>query len=418
MRFGAKSCPPIWAVVALVVAPLGCVVVSTSRSERDAGVSDAADRVDGDAVMGAAATRALLQSVGDRVVVPTIRSFVEATAELERRTAAYMSSGTSTDRDAAQQAWRTAIGLWQELEPMQIGPAGMSGTLGGQDLRDEIDSWPLTNACRIDQEIVSGDYEDRAAFKSEAVNVRGLDALEYLLFVDGTENACAPSASINSAGSWRAIVDAGTLAARRAAYAHTLAALVQERANELLHAWDAAGGDWVGQLSRAGMSGSMYPTAQEALNAISDALFYLDKELKDMKIAAPGAISEICMATSCPERLESQWAASSRDHMIANLRGAQRVFLGGPPDVDAPGFDDLLTAVGARDTALRVASAFSSAIAAAEAMPTIEPSSLMRALDALRALHAAVRAITDLLKTEFVSVLDLELPERAQGDND
>jgi predicted lipoprotein len=404
---------------ALVLGPFGCVVVSTSRTERDAGGSDGSHEIDsGNHAVGAEATRALLGSVSERVIFSTIRSFEDAAAELERRTQTSATSNSSADREAAQQAWRAAIGIWQELELMQIGPAGMTGTLGGLDLRDEIHSWPLTNACRIDQEVVSGDYEDRAMFKMEAVNVRGLDALEYLLFAEGTENACAPSATINASGAWRAIVDAGTLAQRRAAYAHTLAVLVHERATELEHAWDPTGGDWVGQLARAGMSGSMYSSAQEALNAISDAFFYLDKELKDMKIAGPAAISDVCMAASCPERLESQWAGASRDHMIANLRGAQRIFLGDRPGTDAPGFDDLLIAVGAREMAERTANAFSNAIATAEALPLIDSSSLMAELDGLRNLHTAVRAITDLLKTEFVTVLDLELPERAQGDND
>ena len=40
------------------------------------------------------------------------------------------------------------------------------------------------------------------------------------------------------------------------------------------------------------------------------------------------------------------------------------------------------------------------------------------ALEAMATLHTRIRAIGDLLKTEVVTVLDLELPDRAQGDND
>ena len=36
----------------------------------------------------------------------------------------------------------------------------------------------------------------------------------------------------------------------------------------------------------------------------------------------------------------------------------------------------------------------------------------------VRALHAAVKAITDPLKTEFLTVLNLDLPKVSEGDND
>ena len=34
------------------------------------------------------------------------------------------------------------------------------------------------------------------------------------------------------------------------------------------------------------------------------------------------------------------------------------------------------------------------------------------------ALHTALKRITDLMRTELISVLDLELPKRVEGDND
>jgi hypothetical protein len=34
------------------------------------------------------------------------------------------------------------------------------------------------------------------------------------------------------------------------------------------------------------------------------------------------------------------------------------------------------------------------------------------------ALHAAIKKVTDALKTEIVTVLDLEIPKVVEGDND
>src|SRR5690606_29393153 len=104
------------------------------------------------------------------------------------------------------QAWREAMVLWQRAELTQLGPTGLMGSvLAGEDLRDEIYSWPLVNPCRIDQELVAKSYEDTDQLASALINLRGLDALEYLLFHDGPGNACAATVSINKDGSWDAI---------------------------------------------------------------------------------------------------------------------------------------------------------------------------------------------------------------------
>ncbi|MEY4515343.1 MAG: hypothetical protein RLZZ450_7465, partial [Pseudomonadota bacterium] len=56
--------------------------------------------------------------------------------------------------------------------------------------------------------------------------------------------------------------------------------------------------------------------------------------------------------------------------------------------------------------------------AAAEALPA--PIDTLVTSDPARviALHTALKAVSDPLKAEFVSSLNLELPTAAQGDND
>ena len=59
------------------------------------------------------------------------------------------------------------------------------------------------------------------------------------------------------------------------------------------------------------------------------------------------------------------------------------------------------------------------AIVAADAVPHDDlAKALNTAPTSVLDLHAAVKSITDLLKTEFVSVLDLEAPQSVEGDND
>ncbi|MCA9616924.1 MAG: hypothetical protein KC586_29390, partial [Myxococcales bacterium] len=58
------------------------------------------------------------------------------------------------------------------------------------------------------------------------------------------------------------------------------------------------------------------------------------------------------------------------------------------------------------------------AIAIADALEGDVPELLAADANALQPLYDAIKAITDLLKTQILGMLDLELPDRAEGDND
>jgi predicted lipoprotein len=428
--------------LAIAVAPAGCVVVSTNRTpgpepDTGAGRDGGGDRpdapvatMDASAMHRAEQVRMVLASVATRVILPRLRAFDEAALELERATGVYAESLADSDRASAQRAWRDAMAIWEELEVLQVGPAGpmprpgVEGTYGGRGLRDPIYSWPERNPCRVDQETVSRDYEDIDTFAAtELVNVRGLDAIEYLLFVAGEGNACAASATINASGQWAAL-GADEIRRRRARYAHALAILVRRHARELRAAWeppsaDVPGGEnFAAQFAGAGTAGSVYPSAQEGLNALSHAMFYLEYETKDRKLAAWIGMGDMCMDPACPLLLESRFAGANREHLIANLRGFRAAFLGADPGTEAPGFDDLLVWAGASDLRDRMIAAIDAAHAAFESLPPITPATLAANTDAVNDARLALKGLTDLLKTEFLTVLDLELPMGRDGDND
>lgn len=368
--------------------------------------------------VGPDATRSVLAAVGELVILASLRDFEAAVAALEAATNAAHTSGSAADRDAARAAWRAAMAIWQRIEAVQLGPAGLSlYTAGGRGLRDEIYAWPLVSRCRMDQDTVSGVHADAALLRAEAVSARGLAAIEYLLFYEPLDNGCGPTAAINTSGAWAALGDA-EIARRRLVYAHTAAALVAERARELRLAWDPAGENFLGTLSTAGAGSSVFPTAQAGLNSLSDALFYLYKEVTDLKVGIPAGLYVDCPTATCPDHVESPWADASLDHVRANLEAFRDAYLGAPPGIDAPGFDDLLRSIGAGDLDARIQAAIVAALSAID--PVLVP--LERAVDDdhpdVAALHAALRALADLFKVEALTLLDLELPNRLEGDND
>lgn len=388
-------------LVAALLLPAGC------KRPGGGGTNDSFDR------------RAMLSNLGSNVIVPALETFVsEADALADATAAARVAVGT-TAQTAALEAARVSFGetmdAWQTLEVFHIGPAAAPGmATGALGFRDEIYSWPTVNSCRIDQEIVSGDYENADFFDTELVNVYGLDALEYLLHYTNAANTCAPQVDINSNNSWDAL-GAAEITLRRAEYAEAVAARVALDGAALLSAWQ---GGFLEDLSTAGLSGSEFGSAQDAVNELFAALFYVELVVKDEKLAIPAGISDECATTTCPTALESRWSGRSAHNIAANLSGFRSALLGGATASAGIGFDDFLTELGAPDLATEMEAETDAAIDAVQAIPGTMEEALVNDHASVVAAHTAVKAMTDDLKSTFVTVLNLRVPDEGAGDND
>lgn len=370
--------------------------------------------------------RKLVTELGRNVIVPTYTEFVTKAEALHVASSAWAEalraspSETGVAPDEVRDAWREAMTVWQRAEVMVVGPAAPQGTrTGGRGVRGEIYSWPTVNSCRVDQNVVSGDYAQANFFNTQLVNGYGLDALEYLVFNESPGNTCQPRIPINDQGSWNALGDAEVWQ-RRADYAAATSAHLVTTAKALLAAWTNEEDGFLKQFEKAGLAGSDYATAAEALDDVFAGMFFVDLVVKDVKLAVPTGIDRSC-ADVCPESLESQWARHSGENVRANLEGLQLLFLGGAPGDEANGetygFDDLLIEMNAGDLARTLGDAIANGIASAEALGSMEDA-LTTDPDAVRALHDAVKAVTDELKTRFVTVLNLKVPQEGAADND
>lgn len=364
----------------------------------------------------AAATTDLLASVGPSVVLPALAAFEGEVAVLAGAVDAWQAALAAggdgeAERATAQEAWVAAMGTWQQLELMQIGPAGSSlSAIGGQDLRDEIYSWPTTNPCRVDQETVAGGYAAADFFEVNLVNAYGLDALETLLF-SGPDNACPNQVDINSSGAWAALGDEG-VAAARADYAVAVVAGVADTAARLSTAWDPAGGDFSGKLALTAGS-SPFANEQEALNAVFDGLFYLETATKDRKLAVPIGLQD-CAEAACPEDVELWASGTSLEAIEGNLLGFQALFTGG----EGGGFEERLDAAGHADLAQEINARTDAALARVRSMEGPLSDTVVSAPADAQALYDDVKAVSDLLKGDLATVMVLEIPSEAAGDID
>jgi predicted lipoprotein len=177
-------------------------------------------------------------------------------------------------------------------------------------------------------------------------------------------------------------------------------------------------------LSQAGAGSKTYPTTHEALNAVSDALFYLDTKTKDMKLGTPAGLSLVCKDHVCPDLVEFPHAGISKEAVLANLAGFEAVFAGKPPRSGRGGqlwgFADLLRSLSQDALAKRIEANIADAIAAVQAIDgeieqaVVDPDGRKQVV----AAYEALKTLTDAFTTDFMAALSLSVPAGAAGDND
>lgn len=356
---------------------------------------------------------ALLDAFG-QCAFGTAKELAAATAKLDAAVAA--AQADPGKRASAQEAWKAAMDVVERAELFQFGPAAMTGSPGARDMRDPIYAWPLVSRCAIEQTLADKVYEVPDFASLSLVSTRTLGALEYLLFYDGVDNGCPLSDALNAQGKW-ASLGAGEIAGRKAAYARVVSADIAARAQKLSDAWDPAKEDFVSTLARA--PNATFASQQMAFNTVSDAMFYLDDQVKNMKVGNPAGLVPECAAPPCLEAVESPWAKRSKEHIRANVAAYEQLLLGCGPGATGLGFDDLLAAIGASHVTDKLVASVSAIRAALDGLtePTFEED-LQKNPAGVRALFDALRANAVVMKSELVTVLDLEIPRKLEGDND
>lgn len=357
---------------------------------------------------------AFLASIAD-CAQDRYREFAARARTLVEKAGAAVDNANEVNAAAARDAWRGAIASWQEAEVFRFGPAARSTEPGGKDLRDQIYSWPLVNRCGIEEQLVNPTYAS-GGMASLLINVKGLSAFEYLAFYAGNENVCSQFSTINAHGTWASLAP-GDLAQRKAIYAAAVADDVLVHASALVNEWDPARGQFRRELTQAGAGSVTFASEPMALNAVSDALFYIELEAKDWKLGRPLGLLE-CLEPTCPDAVESLYAWQSTAHLRANLVGFRRIFQGCGDGGQGLGFDDWLRAAGASDLEGRMLAALAAAETALATLDLPLEQAILSEPAKVDAIHAAFKTLTDLLKIEFVTVLNLELPKATVGDND
>ncbi len=374
-----------------------------SPASPDAHVDDGFDR------------SALLGHLSRDVLLPMQTAFAQKASALPSAIGAYcdaLDAGTpGTTLDTARTTFAEAVDTWQVADAILIGPAAMDS----QALRGNIYGWPNSSPCEVDKDIASR-WADPGSYdvSKELVGSRSLTAIELLLYPDTDAHHC-----INPPPGWDAL--GAELPRARCRLALAIATDVAAQAAALETAWRSDGGGYVDELANAGKADSTLPSAHGAVNLVSDAMFYVDRMVKDMKLAETAGIAvNSCDAVQAPcvREVELRYADRATFAIRANLDALRQVFTGDTAAGTGIGFDDFLITVGHPDLATEMTADIDAAIAAADALPDSYLTALDTSYSAVAATHAAVKEFCDDLKSQFLTVLALEIPDDVAADND
>lgn len=412
--------------IALVLTGCGESSSSSAGADFDTGVSTPVTPITFD-------QKQLLNDLVDNVFTPTFTEFNRQAVLQRDAIAAYCEVEKGFDptlgdeaakqtrdeaKTSADNSWKDAMVAWQHAEMMIIGPLSANK----KELRNKIYSWPDVSSCNVDQDVVYHQIGNINGFaydiSNRSVKRRGLDALEYLLFSPSLEHTCTVATAGPVLASWNIEPEQNRKVAR-CEYATTVAADLVTSSEALLSAWNGDSG-YAHKLKTAGEPGSDIADASKALNEISDALFYLTKELKDYKLATPlGLFDNSCGREICPEHVESKFANHSIENILANLAAFEEIFLGNKPSGPAKlGFDDFLIDQNGAETSSAMLQGLTEAKIATTAIGDSLQVTLTESPEKVTDAHGKVKVVTDQLKTDFINKLALELPKTSAGDND
>lgn len=372
---------------------------------------------------------AMFANYADNIIVPNYQRVLQraevltaAEGPLTEYCAAIGTANEATALLNVESAWDSLQSAIQQSESHLLGPA----TDNGGALSNRLNAFHAggLSTCGIDQAAVLAAQDAEFNLATRAVNQRGIGAVEYLLFNPSLTHTCPSQISETQNWDSRSEDERKRL---RCDYAFLVSEDIASAASSLVHAWQSDGGNY--------RSTFLNPlNNQVSLKALSDAMFYLELAVKDIKLGLPLGINNQCSGFSCPQRVESPYRQTSLQNIRDNVQAFELMFTGD----DGLGFDDIIARAGVSNLNDRFLSNIAAVIAAIDSQSVsllqqaamiVDSETEAECINAYAnpmtpsaqpscSLYGLIKLITDDLKIGFVAAVDVDLPDRGQSDND
>lgn len=353
---------------------------------------------DGDAgpAAGLVDPQAVLRDLGEMVILPIHRDLHARAQALTSATRALCQAPAEDTLAAVQDAWRAVRVPWKRSEAFAFGPV--------VDLRIDsaVDFWPI-RVSSIDAELIKTDPvpEDYAATLGDTV--KGLPVLEYLLF--DPQNGPAGVLA-------RLVSESDGQPTRTCDYVIALAVDIELRARTLVEAWEPDGGDFAGELARAGVGGAAYPERAQAINAVVNGFVQLLQEVEGMKLATPLGLRD--GGTAQPQAAESWRSGNSRQDILDNLAGVRSMYTTAHDGRTGASFHEAVAVLDAQLDA-SILARMDATVAAVEAIELPLHQAVVEAPETVDAAFQSTKELYRLMAVDMVTVLGVTL---TFSDND
>lgn len=386
----------------------------------------------------------MIANVGSLVTAPLVEEFTDSIKELTesigehcqtiQNQSTFSKEEWENSRLVLREKWHKSMDLYHQWEMMNYGPSNPEDSpIGGL-----VYSYDQEVKCSLDRELVKISRSGRLpnfAGTVENKNIRGLDSLGPLFFSDPDKSRCArPRGAIQAWFSSPLIErEKGTCL-----YMNHVMEDVMKQTGELKKFWDKDQNYYPLKMV-SGVLGSEI----QVINKVSQALFYLDTEHKDRRLAWPlgievmvGGKKDSCKK-NCGQKTQHLYSDSALRSLKNSLLGFKHLFMGitHKEKTDGFGIDDLLRQRGHESVAQSMQVQIEDILSYIESLKqkkssfrvlvestsqgTCENSNANDTNNPGCALYWKVKGLNDSLKGEYLLALnDLNAPRSAQGDGD
>lgn len=314
--------------------------------------------------------RAMLKNLADNLIVPCFERFAEETGRLQGVLQGLEPNPTAATLKTARQQWIVAANLWQRCNLYDVG--GFELML----FQNQISKVP-TDTAKIDDLLAS-----RAALSAKAASgmgstVKGLPALEYLLFSPQIDLLKTP---------------------RALSYAAALGQDLHAQASALRGAWQPASGDYAADFAAADAGGK---DTQGSLNMLVNEMISQLSGIIVSKLGEP--MGKLAYGKPVPTAAQAHYSKTSLAQIKSNLLAFQGAFTGG----EGLGLDDYLDHIGAvyeysgEPLSVRMRAQLDEAIAAANALQLPLEDAIIKDPEGVQQLYEAVRMLVILTKVDM-----------------
>ncbi|GAB3802777.1 imelysin family protein [Spirosoma humi] len=340
--------------------------------------------------------KSMLTNLGNNVIIPSFDAFYQKTDALEVALTAYAADVKNEQKLlAAQQAWLAMALVWKQASVFKQGP------IEDKFLASNIDfstKGVYLNPTLLEKAITDGTTIDNAYIESKGSTVKGIHAIEYLLFDKSQNNAAIIGTYTASNG------------VNRMAYVKALATNLKNQAKIILDDWK---GSYVTTFINADGR-----DINSSLGILSNKLIDLIYTIRDERIGAPKGNRN--NGVPQPDLAESAVSNSSIALVINELKGLENAFLGRTPaGVDGIGLDDLLDKLGATSgtdrLSTKIKTQFASVYTKLNAIPVPLQTAVVSNKTEVQAAYDEIKKLQVMMEVDMINNLGVLL---TFSDND